>query len=132
METQRERRRRQELRRPERRDHLPCDQTGCRHGPRTTAEREIGCDQGGAIYQLRFTVRAEIMAGSDNLRIYHERRSSEPEEAPGVQLDDGGDEYGELLSLPRRTRTTAWEAPIYEPGEVETLKAEHGPGSDST
>ena len=52
--------------------HLPWDQTGCRHGPRTTAEREIGCDQGGAIYQLQFTVQAEIMAGSDNLRIYHE------------------------------------------------------------
>ncbi len=113
METQRDNRRRQELRQPERRDHLPCDQTGCRHGLRTTAEREI-------------------MAGSDNLRIYHERRSSKPEEAPRVQLDDDGDEYGELMSLPRRTRTTAWEAPIYELGEVETLKAEHGPGSDST
>ena len=49
-----------------------------------------------------------------------------------MQLDDGGDEYEELLSLPRMTRTTAWEAPIYEPGEVETLKAEHGPGSDNT
>jgi len=47
------------------------------------------------------------MAGSDNPGIYHERRSSEPEETPGVQLDDGGDEYGELMSLPRRTRTAA-------------------------
>jgi len=67
---------------------------------------------------------AEIVAGSDSLRIYHERRSGQPDEAPGVQLDDGGDEYGELLGLPEEDENRGMGAPIYEPGEAEALQEE--------
>jgi hypothetical protein len=64
------------------------------------------------------------VAGSDSLRIYHERRSGEPDEAPGVQLDDGGDEYGELLGLPKEDENRGMGAPIYESGEAEALQEE--------
>ena len=61
----------------------------------------------------------EIVAGSDSLRIYHESRTGEPDEAPGVQMDDGGDEYGELLGLPEEEEERGTGGPRYEPGEEE-------------
>jgi hypothetical protein len=39
----------------------------------------------------------EVVVGSDSLRIYHESRTGEPDERPGVRLDDGGDEFNEML-----------------------------------
>ena len=76
-----------------------------------------------------FVIKAEpegrdIMVGSDSLRIYHESRTVQPDEAPNVQIDDGGDEYGELLGMPEESADRGWGAPIYEPGEEEALRAE--------
>ena len=65
---------------------------------------------------------AEIVAGSDSLRLYHESRTGQPDEAPDVQLDDLGDEYGELLGMPEENELLGTGAPIYEPGEEEELE----------
>ncbi len=65
---------------------------------------------------------AEIVAGSDSLRLYHESRTGQPDEAPDVQLDDLGDEYGELLGMPEENELLGTGAPIYELGEEEELE----------
>ena len=76
-----------------------------------------------------FVIKAEpegrdIVVGSDSLRIYHESRTGEPDEAPNVKFDDGGDEYGELLGMPKEDADWGWGAPIYKPREEEALRAE--------
>ena len=62
------------------------------------------------------------MAGSDSLRLYHENRTGQPDEAPDVQLDDLGDEYAELLGMPEENELLGTGAPIYKPGEEEELE----------
>ncbi len=78
-----------------------------------------------------FAIRAEpdgpeLVVGSDSMRIYHESRTGEPDEAPGVQIDDGGDEYGELLGMAEEDEELSTGGPRYEPGEEEEREKEEG------